>query len=140
MANGTRHFKTIPISIPIILGYIFLGIADILIVLKTMKIIQISIPIILSILCILVYLGLGSALFCQWEGWDISSAMYFCFITLSTVNMMITLVLDIFSFTKVGFGDMVPTKSFLGYEVQTKPTITIIIVSSEGALYVMMTY
>jgi len=61
---------------------------------------QISIPIILSILCILGYLGLGSALFCQWEGWDISSAMYFCFITLSTV----------------GFGDMVPTKSFLGYE------------------------
>jgi len=61
---------------------------------------QISIPIILSILCILGYLGLGSALFCQWEGWDLSSAMYFCFITLSTV----------------GFGDMVPTKSFLGYE------------------------
>ena len=29
---------------------------------------QISIPIILSILCILGYLGLGSALFCQWEG------------------------------------------------------------------------
>ena len=41
---------------------------------------------------------------------------------------MMTLVLDMFLFLKVGFGDMVPTKSFLGYEVQTDDTITITIV------------
>ena len=38
-----------------------------------------------------------------------------------------TRVLDVFSF-QVGFGDMVPTKSFLGYEVQTRPQINSIIV------------
>ena len=38
-----------------------------------------------------------------------------------------TLVPDMFSFLKVGFGDMVPTKSFLGYEVQTRPTIIIVV-------------
>merc|ERR1719350_877623 len=61
---------------------------------------DISIPIILSILCIIAYLSIGSAIFHVWEGWDLTSAAYFCFITLSTV----------------GFGDMVPTRSFLGYE------------------------
>ena len=61
---------------------------------------EISIPIILCVLAIVVYLAMGSALFHVWEEWDLPSAAYFCFITLSTV----------------GFGDMVPTKSFLGYE------------------------
>ena len=37
------------------------------------------------------------------------------------------LLLVMFSF-QVGFGDMVPTKSFLGYEVQTRPQINSIIV------------
>ena len=44
---------------------LFSTISTILLILITN---QISIPIILSILCILGYLGLGSALFCQWEG------------------------------------------------------------------------
>ena len=61
---------------------------------------EISIPIILCVLAIVIYLIMGSALFHVWEEWDIPSAAYFCFITLSTV----------------GFGDMVPTRSFLGYE------------------------
>merc|ERR1712079_148199 len=61
---------------------------------------EISIPIILCVLAIVLYLIMGSAIFHVWEEWDIPSAAYFCFITLSTV----------------GFGDMVPTKSFLGYE------------------------
>ena len=60
---------------------------------------EISIPIIICILLILLFLAFGSALFHVWEEWDLVSAAYFCFITLSTV----------------GFGDMVPTKSFLGY-------------------------
>jgi len=60
---------------------------------------EISIPIIICILLIILFLAFGSALFHVWEEWDIVSAGYFCFITLSTV----------------GFGDMVPVKSFLGY-------------------------
>ena len=60
---------------------------------------EISVPIIICILLILLFLAFGSALFHVWEEWDLVSAAYFCFITLSTV----------------GFGDMVPTKSFLGY-------------------------
>jgi len=60
---------------------------------------EISIPLIICILLILLFLAFGSALFHIWEEWDIISAAYFCFITLSTV----------------GFGDMVPVKSFLGY-------------------------
>lgn len=60
---------------------------------------EISIPIIICILLIILFLAFGSALFTAWEEWDIVSAGYFCFITLSTV----------------GFGDMVPVKSFLGY-------------------------
>jgi len=61
---------------------------------------EISIPIILCVLAIVLYLIMGSAIFHVWEEWDLPSAAYFCFITLSTV----------------GFGDMVPTRSFLGYE------------------------
>ena len=61
---------------------------------------EISIPIILCVIAIVLYLIMGSAIFHVWEEWDIPSAAYFCFITLSTV----------------GFGDMVPTRSFLGYE------------------------
>lgn len=60
---------------------------------------EISIPIIICILLIIFFLAFGSALFHSWEEWDLVSAGYFCFITLSTV----------------GFGDMVPVKSFLGY-------------------------
>jgi len=61
---------------------------------------EIAIPIVLSILTIVGYLAMGAVIFHAWEGWDWASAAYFCFITLSTV----------------GFGDMVPSKSFLGYE------------------------
>jgi len=60
---------------------------------------EIAIPIVLSIVTIVGYLAMGAIIFHAWEGWDWASAAYFCFITLSTV----------------GFGDMVPTKSFLGY-------------------------
>ena len=60
---------------------------------------EISIPIIICILLILSFLAAGSALFHFWEEWDLVSSAYFCFITMSTI----------------GFGDMVPTNSFLGY-------------------------
>ena len=60
---------------------------------------QIGIPIILCIVIILSFLSFGSVVFHFWEGWDFVSAAYFCFITMSTI----------------GFGDMVPTNSFLNY-------------------------
>ena len=47
---------------------------------------EISIPIILCVLAIVVYLAMGSTIFHIWEEWDIPSAAYFCFITLSTVG------------------------------------------------------
>ena len=62
---------------------------------------QLAIPIILCIIIILGFLSFGSVLYYLWEGWDFISAAYFCFITMSTI----------------GFGDYVPTESFLNYEV-----------------------
>jgi hypothetical protein len=47
---------------------------------------EISIPIILCVLAIVVYIAFGSTLFHVWEEWDFTSAAYFCFITLSTVS------------------------------------------------------
>ena len=61
---------------------------------------QIGIPIIVCIMIILAFLSFGSVLYHFWEGWDFISAAYFCFITMSTI----------------GFGDMVPSESFLNYE------------------------
>ena len=51
-----------------------------------MKTDEISIPLIICILSIVIYLALGSALFHVWEEWDLVAAAYFCFITLSTVG------------------------------------------------------
>ena len=61
---------------------------------------EIAIPIILCVLIILGFLSFGSVLYHFWEGWDFISAAYFCFITMSTI----------------GFGDMVPSESFLNYQ------------------------
>ena len=61
---------------------------------------QIAIPIILCVIIILGFLSFGSVLYHFWEGWDFITAAYFCFITMSTI----------------GFGDYVPSNSFLNYE------------------------
>ena len=50
------------------------------------------IPVTLCIVIIMVYIMLGAVMFHSWEGWDLISSAYFCFITLTTI----------------GFGDMVP--------------------------------
>ena len=61
---------------------------------------EIAIPIILCVLIILGFLTFGAVLYHFWEDWDYISAAYFCFITMTTI----------------GFGDMVPSNSFLNFE------------------------
>ncbi|XP_050690481.1 TWiK family of potassium channels protein 7-like isoform X2 [Eriocheir sinensis] len=58
---------------------------------------MVTVPIIVNLCLIAVYLMLGGALFSWWENWDALSAIYFSFITLATI----------------GFGDYVPGRSFL---------------------------
>lgn len=55
------------------------------------------VPIILCLLVITGFLGIGTFLFHHWEKWDLVSAAYFSFVTLSTI----------------GFGDYVPSESFI---------------------------
>lgn len=61
---------------------------------------SIPIPIIVSIVIIVLYIGIGAFVFSQWEGWDLATAAYFSFITLTTI----------------GFGDYSPQKSFIGID------------------------
>ena len=58
----------------------------------------IPIPIIVSVLVLLMYIGVGAFVFHKWEGWDLTTALYFSFITLTTI----------------GFGDFAPEESFIG--------------------------
>lgn len=53
---------------------------------------EMSIPITVTLLVIAGYIGLGTIMFANWEGWDPLQAAYYCFITVSTI----------------GFGDIVP--------------------------------
>ncbi len=58
----------------------------------------IPIPIIVSVVILVAYILVGALMFAQWEEWDVGSAAYFSFVTLTTI----------------GFGDYVPVKSFNG--------------------------
>ena len=60
---------------------------------------------------IISYLAIGTLLFSDWEGWDLMSATYFSWITL----------------TSIGFGDLVPIKTFTGHNTvggQIKVAVT----------------
>ena len=56
----------------------------------------IAIPMLISVVVIAAYVGMGSVMYSQWEGWSMITAAYFSMITLTTI----------------GFGDFTPTKSF----------------------------
>ncbi len=58
----------------------------------------IPIPIIISLMVLLLYITVGAFVFNAWEGWDLLTALYFSFITLTTI----------------GFGDYSPEQSFVG--------------------------
>ena len=53
---------------------------------------DVHVPITINLMLIALYLGLGALIFSSWEGWEVITAYYFSFVTLSTV----------------GFGDYVP--------------------------------
>lgn len=61
-----------------------------------------GVPVTLVLLVLLGYICLGAAVFAAWEGWSFIDGAYFCFVTLSTI----------------GFGDLVPGKSFQGTDTQ----------------------
>lgn len=61
-----------------------------------------GVPVALVLLVLLGYICLGAAVFSAWEGWTFIDGAYFCFVTLSTI----------------GFGDLVPGKSFQGTDTQ----------------------
>lgn len=54
-----------------------------------------SVPLLVTVFVIPLYLTLGATLFTIWEGWTFLNSFYFCFITLTTI----------------GFGDFVPGQS-----------------------------
>jgi hypothetical protein len=54
------------------------------------------VPVCLVLIVLSGYICLGAAVFSAWEDWSLLDGAYFCFITLSTI----------------GFGDLVPGKSF----------------------------
>ncbi|XP_030387744.1 uncharacterized protein LOC115634263 [Scaptodrosophila lebanonensis] len=60
------------------------------------------VPISVVLLILMCYLCVGTFFFALWENWSLVDGAYFCFVTLSTI----------------GYGDIVPTRSFNGPEVQ----------------------
>ena len=54
------------------------------------------VPVVINIVVIIGFVMIGMVIFHHWEEWDMPSAAYFSFITLTTI----------------GFGDYVPNKSF----------------------------
>ena len=70
-----------------------------------------TVPITVNLALIAVYLLLGGTLFSWWENWDMLSAIYFSFITLTTI----------------GFGDYVPGKSFLNLDDGTSAALKMIV-------------
>ena len=60
---------------------------------------KVNVPIMVNLMLIFIFLFGGALCFSHWESWDLGSALYFCFITLTTI----------------GFGDLWPEQSFLNY-------------------------
>ncbi|XP_023226120.1 potassium channel subfamily K member 2-like [Centruroides sculpturatus] len=68
------------------------------------------VPIVLNLILISMYILIGAILFGFWEGWDLLSAAYFTFVTLTTI----------------GFGDYTPGKSFLNYKDGVSASMTMV--------------
>lgn len=61
-----------------------------------------QVPITIILIILIGYIAIGTVIFALWENWSIVDGAYFCFVTLSTI----------------GFGDLMPTKTFHGPEIQ----------------------
>lgn len=55
------------------------------------------VPIMVNLIIIFLFLFIGALIFSSWENWKLGPSLYFCFVTLTTI----------------GFGDMVPEKTFI---------------------------
>lgn len=69
---------------------------------KLMKTSASQVPIILILMILISYISIGTFIFSIWENWSMIDGAYFCFVTLSTI----------------GFGDLVPNRTFRGPDVQ----------------------
>ena len=58
---------------------------------------EVRVPIMVTLIFMLAYIFVGSVAFTYAEEWPVGTAIYFCFVTLSTI----------------GFGDFVPDKTFV---------------------------
>ncbi|KAL4224041.1 putative stabilization of membrane [Mactra antiquata] len=68
----------------------------------------IHVPTSICLLLMSSYIMLGTILFAKWEGWDMVTGTYFCFITLSTI----------------GFGDVVPGMSSQAWTDQNEKLVS----------------
>ena len=68
---------------------------------------QINAPVWVALPIIFVFLAVMSFMYCALEGWDFGTALYFIFIT----------------FTTIGFGDIVPKSSAVSWQLFPQPVI-----------------
>lgn len=61
-----------------------------------------QVPITVILIILISYIGIGTVIFSIWENWSMVDGAWFCFVTLSTI----------------GFGDLVPKKTFYGPYIQ----------------------
>lgn len=61
-----------------------------------------QVPITVILIILISYIGIGTVIFSIWENWSMVDGAWFCFVTLSTI----------------GFGDLVPKKTFYGPDIQ----------------------
>lgn len=80
-----------------------------------------QVPMLLIFAILFCYISVGTIIFVVWEDWSIIDGAYFCFVTLSTI----------------GFGDLVPSRTFRGPEFQLFACFLYLLV---GLVLVAMTF
>ena len=65
---------------------------------------ELRIPVVMVLLVLVAYTGIGGFLFQAWEGWSYFEAFYFCFITMATIGFGKLSFIEIPVRCKNGFG------------------------------------